>query len=326
MGTPEFAVETLRTLVESGYNVVAVVTQPDKPVGRHGSVLQPSAVKQYAVEQGLPVLQPEKMKDPAFVETLRSYRANLQVVVAFRMLPEVVWAMPELGTFNVHAALLPQYRGAAPINWAVINGETQTGVTTFFLDHDIDTGRIIMKKTFDIPDDADVEYVYDGLMHLGAELCVETLEAIVAADGHPATVSQDNYQLSSQHHTLEERIINCQLKNAPKIFKETCEIQWSKTAKQVYDFVRGLSPVPGAWTTLVAPDGRETVLKIYKARKTERPCLTGSGSIAADGKTLCIGAADEWLEVVELQLAGKKRMAARDFLNGMKDIGAYTVR
>ena len=148
----------------------------------------------------------------------------------------------------------------------------------------------------------------------------------IGEDGHPATVSQDNYQLSSQHHTLEERIINCQLKNAPKIFKETCEIQWSKTAKQVYDFVRGLSPVPGAWTTLVTPDGRETVLKIYKARKTERPCLTGSGSIAADGKTLCIGAADEWLEVVELQLAGKKRMAARDFLNGMKDIGAYTVR
>ena len=194
MGTPEFAVETLQALVEHQYNVVAVVTQPDKPVGRHGSVLQPSAVKQYALSQGLPVLQPEKMKDQEFVETLKSYQANLQVVVAFRMLPEVVWAMPEYGTFNVHAALLPQYRGAAPINWAIINGETQTGVTTFFLDHDIDTGRIILQKTFDIPDTADVEYVYDGLMHLGAEICLETIEAIIASDGHPASIPQDNGQ------------------------------------------------------------------------------------------------------------------------------------
>ena len=184
MGTPEFAVETLKALVEKEYKVVAVVTQPDKPVGRHQTEMQPSEVKKFAQVHGLPVLQPEKMKDPQFVEQLRSYGANLQVVVAFRMLPEVVWAMPEYGTFNVHAALLPQYRGAAPINWAVINGETQTGVTTFFLDHDIDTGRIIMKKTFDIPDEADVEYVYDGLMHLGAEICLETIEAIIAAENH----------------------------------------------------------------------------------------------------------------------------------------------
>lgn len=309
MGTPEFAVETLRALVENGYNVVAVVTQPDKPVGRHGSVLQPSAVKQYAMAQGLPVLQPEKMKNPEFVEALRSYRANLQVVVAFRMLPEVVWAMPEYGTFNVHAALLPQYRGAAPINWAVINGERQTGVTTFFLDHDIDTGRIIMKMPFDIPDEADVEYVYDGLMRLGAKLCLATLELIVAADGHPKTVAQED----------------AELKHAPKIFKETCEIDWTKTAKQVYDFVRGLSPVPGAWTTLVAPDGKETVLKIYKTRKTG---LAGQehGRISIEGKALCISAADELLEIVELQLAGKKRMTARDFLNGMKQIEDYRVK
>jgi methionyl-tRNA formyltransferase len=312
MGTPEFAVETLQALVENGYHVVAVVTQPDKPVGRHGSVLQPSAVKQYAVEQGLPVLQPEKMKDPAFVEQLRSYEANLQVVVAFRMLPEVVWAMPAYGTFNVHAALLPQYRGAAPINWAVINGETETGVTTFLLDHDIDTGRIIMKKPFAIPDDADVEYVYDGLMHLGAQLCLETLEAIVAADGHPETIAQ-------------EEIADSQLKTAPKIFKETCEIDWTKTAKQVYDFVRGLSPVPGAWTTLMAPDGRETVLKIYKTRKTGRQGQ-GIGALSIQDKALCIAAQDEWLEVVELQLAGKKRMLARDFLNGMKNLELYRVK
>ena len=190
MGTPEFAVETLQALVENEYNVVAVVTQPDKPVGRHQTEMQPSEVKKYAVAHGLPVLQPEKMKDPAFIEQLRSYHANLQVVVAFRMLPEVVWAMPAYGTFNVHAALLPQYRGAAPINWAVINGETETGVTTFFLDHDIDTGRIILKKHFPIPDEADVEYVYDGLMHLGAQICLETLDAIIVADGHPYTEEQ----------------------------------------------------------------------------------------------------------------------------------------
>ena len=313
MGTPEFAVETLQALVENEYNVVAVVTQPDKPVGRHGSVLQPSAVKQYAVEHGLPVLQPEKMKDPVFVEQLRSYQANLQVVVAFRMLPEVVWAMPAYGTFNVHAALLPQYRGAAPINWAVINGETQTGVTTFFLDHDIDTGRIILKMPFDIPDEADVEYVYDGLMRLGAQLCLKTLDAIIATDGHPETIAQDSVLDGSA------------IKPAPKIFKETCEITWTNTAKQVYDFVRGLSPVPGAWTTLVAPDGKETVLKIYKTRKTGKKGQ-GSGSIVVDGKTLCISAADELLEVVELQLAGKKRMQARDFLNGMKQIEEYRVK
>ena len=314
MGTPEFAVETLRALVENAYNVVAVVTQPDKPVGRHGSVLQPSAVKQYAVEHGLPVLQPEKMKDPEFVEQLRSYQANLQVVVAFRMLPEVVWAMPEYGTFNVHAALLPQYRGAAPINWAVINGETETGVTTFFLDHDIDTGRIILKKPFAIPDDADVEYVYDGLMHLGAQLCLETLDTIIAADGHPESISQESVLDGSA------------IKLAPKIFKETCEINWMQTAKQVYDFVRGLSPVPGAWTTLVAPDGKETVLKIYKAKKTGTLAGTSTGTVHVEGKSLYISAADEWLELVELQLAGKKRMAARDFLNGMKEIEQYRVK
>ena len=309
MGTPEFAVETLQMLVENEYNVVAVVTQPDKPVGRHGSVLQPSPVKQYSLEHGLPVLQPEKMKDPAFIEQLRSYNANLQVVVAFRMLPEVVWAMPEYGTFNVHAALLPQYRGAAPINWAVINGETMTGVTTFFLDHDIDTGRIIMKKEFPIPDDANVEYVYDGLMHLGADICRETIEAIIAADGHPETVAQDHCQLS---------IVNSQLNTAPKIFKETCQINWNQPAKRVYDIIRGLSPYPGAWTTLVGADGKRMVLKIFKAQKTGRPA-GDLRSIVVEGKHIYISAADELLEIMELQLEGKKRMLAADFLNGMRD-------
>ena len=313
MGTPEFAVETLKALIENDYNVVAVVTQPDRPVGRHGSVLQPSAVKQYALEHQLPVLQPEKMKDPAFLEALRSYRANLQVVVAFRMLPEVVWAMPEYGTFNVHAALLPQYRGAAPINWAVINGETQTGVTTFFLDHDIDTGRIIMKLPFDIPDTADVEYVYDGLMHLGADICLQTLDRIIASDGHPESCPQDTSSVAS-------------LKSAPKIFKETCLIDWTKSAKQVYDFVRGLSPYPGAWTNLFTADGKETVLKIFKTTKTTQSATSAPGTLSFDRKHLYISCSDYLLQIDELQLAGKKRMDATSFLNGMKGLEEASVK
>ena len=313
MGTPEFAVETLKTLVENHYNVVAVVTQPDKAVGRHQTEVQPSEVKKYALSQGLPVLQPEKMKDSAFVEALRSYQADLQVVVAFRMLPEVVWAMPKYGTFNVHAALLPQYRGAAPINWAVINGETRTGVTTFFLDHDIDTGRIIMQKPFDIPDTADVEYVYDGLMHLGAEIAVETIDALIAGDGHVPTIAQDAVALQQD------------LKSAPKIFKETCEIDWHKTAKQVYDFVRGLSPYPGAWTTVVTPEGKETVLKIYKVSRTEQK--NGHvGTTVVIGKVPGIWANDGLLQIDELQMAGKKRMSGRDFLNGNKNFENYIIK
>jgi len=316
MGTPEFAVETLRALVENDYNVVAVVTQPDKPVGRHGSVLQPSEVKKYALAQGLPVLQPEKMKDPAFVEALRSYKANLQVVVAFRMLPEVVWAMPEYGTFNVHAALLPAYRGAAPINWAIINGEKETGVTTFFLDHDIDTGRVIMQKPFAIPEEADVEYVYDGLMHLGATVCLETLERIMAAEGHPESVPQ-------------EQLLNselAQMKTAPKIFKETCEIDWEQSAKRIYNFVRGLSPVPGAWTTLVGPDGKEVVLKIFRTSKTDHITGISPGKIVVAKKSVFVTTADSLLQIEELQLAGKKRMTARDFLNGNKNFEDYIIK
>lgn len=316
MGTPEFAVATLQSLVENHYNVVAVVTQPDKPVGRHGSVLQPSEVKKYAFEKGIPVLQPEKMKDPQFVEQLRNYHANLQVVVAFRMLPEVVWAMPEYGTFNVHAALLPQYRGAAPINWAIINGETQTGVTTFFLDHDVDTGRIIMQKSFDIPVTADVEYVYDGLMNLGADICLKTLEQIIASDGHPDSIPQDKLLTSGQtlHH-------------APKIFKETCEINWHQSAKQVYDFIRGLCPVPAAWTTLCDENGKEMVLKIYKSTVSELSRVAEPGTIVVDSKRLYITAGNgELLQIDELQLAGKKRMSARDFMNGIKNIESYKIK
>lgn len=314
MGTPEFAVETLKALVENDYNVVAVVTQPDKPVGRHQTEMQPSEVKKYALEHNLPVLQPVKMKDPEFVEQLRSYNANLQVVVAFRMLPEVVWDMPEYGTFNVHAALLPQYRGAAPINWAVIHGETQTGVTTFFLDHDIDTGRIIMQKPFDIPEEADVEYVYDGLMYLGAEICLETLDKIIAADGHPESIPQ------------EQMIpVGSELHSAPKIFKETCQINWNQPAKKVYDFIRGLSPYPGAWTTLVSPDGKETVLKIFKTKRTSQKAGV-LGTTAIVERKPCISTADELLMIEELQLAGKKRMNGRDFLNGIKNFENYIIK
>ena len=303
MGTPEFAVASLKALVDGGYNVVAVVTQPDKPVGRHGSVLQPPAVKVYAQSKGLPVLQPEKMKDPDFVAQLRSYNANLQVVVAFRMLPEVVWDMPELGTFNVHAALLPQYRGAAPINWAIINGETTTGVTTFFLDHQIDTGRVILQRRFDISDDANVEQVYDALMSLGAQACIETLDRIVSAGGHPESIPQE--QMTSYSATLH---------TAPKLFKETCQIDWCQPAKRVYDFIRGLSPVPGAWTQ----DASGHIYKMYATSKTEMPSTLPPGSVIAGRKNLYVCCSDMLLEIRQLQPAGKKRMEAADFLNGSR--------
>ena len=314
MGTPEFAVESLKSLVEGGYNVVAVVTQPDKPVGRHQDTLQAPPVKQYALEQGLPVLQPVKMKDPEFVEQLRGFRADLQVVVAFRMLPEVVWAMPRFGTFNVHAALLPQYRGAAPINWAVINGETQTGVTTFFLDHDIDTGRIIMQEPFAIPDDADVEYVYNGLMHLGAGIALKTIDKLIAADGNIDSISQDELVAEQQ-----------ELHHAPKIFKETCRISFCQPAKKVYDFIRGLSPYPGAWTEIQKEGGKAQVLKVFKTTKTGKALAEGVavGSLRVEGKSLLVACADEWLQLDTIQISGKKRMEARDFLNGMRDIEQY---
>ena len=313
MGTPEFAVGTLQALVENHYNVVAVVTQPDKPVGRHQDTLQPSEVKKYALSQGIPVLQPVKMKDPSFVEELRSYRADLQVVVAFRMLPEVVWAMPRFGTFNVHASLLPQYRGAAPINWAIINGETTTGVTTFFLDHEIDTGRIILQKPFAIPDEADVEYVYDGLMQLGAEICLETINQIIDNDGQVKTIAQEQL---SQEEGSEPTVLH----PAPKIFKETCEINWQQSAKQVYDFIRGLSPYPGAWTTLETPDGKRTVLKVFKTAKTSLTTSLETGALKEDNKHLYVAVQGELLELLEIQLTGKKRMSARDFLNGFRNI------
>ncbi len=316
MGTPEFAVETLRRLVDGGYNVVAVITQPDKPVGRHQETLQASAVKQYALSKGLPVLQPVKMKDPVFLAELKSYNADLQIVVAFRILPEEVWAMPRFGTFNVHAALLPQYRGAAPINWAVINGETKTGVTTFFLDRNIDTGRIIMQKTFEIKDDHNVGDVYDGLMYLGAEIAIETVEKIIEGDGNVASLSQE-----------EMVSVDDNLHNAPKIFKETCVINWHNTVKKVYDFIRGLSPYPGAWTNIIAPNGKNSTLKVFKTTKTSIPSDNQKvGSIMVENGKIKVATNDFWLQLDEIQLSGKKKMDAKTFLNGFRDIENYTLK
>ena len=299
MGTPDFAVEPLRRLVEGGYNVVAVVTMPDKAVGRHHDVLQQSPVKQYAVGQGSPVLQPEKLKDEAFLEQLRAFQADLQVVVAFRMLPEVVWAMPRLGTFNLHAALLPQYRGAAPINWAIINGDKETGITTFFLDHDIDTGQVIYRESVPIHEDDDVEAVHDRLMYLGADLVLRTVNDVERGLVKPIPQS--------------ELTVDGPLRPAPKIFKETCQIRWGElTARQVYNFVRGLSPYPAAWTTLEG-----TMLKIYQCKVSAEGKDAISGTIDTDGKSyLRIACREGWVDVLSLQLAGKRRMPVEDFLRG----------
>ena len=325
MGTPEFAVESLKALVEGGYNVVGVVTQPDKPVGRHQETLQPPAVKVYAESVGLPVLQPIKMKDAEFLEQLRALKADLQVVVAFRMLPEVVWSMPRFGTFNVHAALLPQYRGAAPINWAVINGETETGVTTFFLDKDIDTGRIIKRKYFPIPDSANVEYVYDGLMRLGAKLAIETIDLLCekVADDFDA-----DKILSVMNEITEAQEESSDLRHAPKIFKETCEIDWRQKASAIYNFVRGLSPYPGAWSKMVSLDNTaasttKMVLKIFEVAKTEKAVVAEPGTFIVENKKVYVNTNDFLLELKELQLSGKKRMDSRSFLNGFKQVEEY---
>lgn len=325
MGTPEFAVESLKALVEGGYNVVGVVTQPDKPVGRHQETLQPPAVKVYAESVGLPILQTVKMKDIEFLEQLRALKADLQVVVAFRMLPEVVWSMPRFGTFNVHAALLPQYRGAAPINWAVINGETETGVTTFFLDKDIDTGRIIKRKYFPIPDNANVEYVYDGLMRLGAELAIETIDLLCekVADDFDA-----DKILSVMNEITEAQDESSDLRHAPKIFKETCEIDWKQKASAIYNFVRGLSPYPGAWSKMVSLDNTaapatKIVLKIFEVAKTEKAVVAKPGTFIVENKKVYVNTNDFLLELKELQLSGKKRMDSRSFLNGFKQVEEY---
>ena len=305
MGTPEFAVESLKRLVEGGYNIVGVITMPDKPMGRHGSVLQPSPVKQYAVSQGLKVLQPEKLKNEEIVAELRSLNADLQIVVAFRMLPEVVWSMPRLGTFNLHASLLPQYRGAAPINWAVINGDTETGITTFFLKHEIDTGEIIDQVRVPIADTDNVEVVYERLMRLGGDLVLKTVDAIL--EGSVKTIPQ------------EELAQVGELRPAPKIFKETCRIDWTIGVKRIYDFVRGLSPYPAAWTELYQEGTDPVMLKIFETEKLFCEHSLAPGTIVTDCKTYFkIASSDGYVNVLSLQLAGKKRMEINDFLRGYR--------
>jgi methionyl-tRNA formyltransferase len=294
LGTPEFAVASLQKLVESGCNVVAVVTAPDKPQGR-GKQLGTSAVKDYALSVGLPLLQPTNLKSEDFLELLRSYQADLQIVVAFRMLPEVVWNMPRLGTFNLHGSLLPQYRGAAPINWAIINGEKETGVTTFFLQHEIDTGKIIFQEKEPINATDNVGTVYERLMHKGAALVVKTVRAIEAGE----------YPQIEQSDTGE-------LKHAPKIFKEDCEINWNKSAEQVRNFIRGLSPYPAAWTTF-----KELHFKIFEVEIATEESNHLIGFPESDGKHFIrVKTMDKTLEIKELQLQGKKRMKVDEFLRG----------
>jgi len=309
MGTPDFAVESLRALVEGGYHMVGVVTAPDKPVGRHGSVLQPSAVKQYAVSQGLAVLQPEKLKEERFIEALRALQADLQIVVAFRMLPEIVWDMPRFGTFNLHASLLPQYRGAAPINWAIIHGEEETGVTTFFLTHGMDTGRIILQRKLPIAETDDAGVVHDALMKTGAQLVMETVDRLIETDGNMETIPQETLPVSKET-----------LHSAPKIFMETCRIDWCQPVVKVYNFIRGLSPYPGAWTEIINPTGGTAVsLKIFTAEKIEEPHSSPFGIIRTDGKHYVdVTVMGGYIRILSLQLAGKKRMSVKDFLNGTK--------
>lgn len=295
MGTPEFAVAALEALVEGGYNVVGVVTMPDKPVGRHGSVLQASPVKQYAVDKGLKVLQPERLKDESFLGELRALRADLQIVVAFRMLPEVVWSMPPLGTFNAHASLLPKYRGAAPINWAIIRGERETGMTTFMLKHEIDTGDIIQQVRVPIFEGDNAGTLHDRLMTLSASLVTETVDSLI--EGTLVTHPQQDAEAT----------------DAPKIFRETCKIDWNRPTAEVHNFIRGLSPYPGAWTML-----GDKVLKIFES--TPHPGEhEAPGTLYSDGRSVLeFSAADGVIRVKTLQMEGKKRMSTEDFLRGTK--------
>lgn len=296
MGTPEFAVASLQALVESGCQVVAAVTAPDKPSGR-GLKVNMSPVKEYALQKNIPVLQPERLKAKSFIEELKSFQADLQVVVAFRMLPEVVWNMPRLGTFNLHASLLPQYRGAAPINWAVINGESETGVTTFFLQHAIDTGNIIFQEKEPIGYDDNVGVVYEKLMKTGANLVVKTVEAI----------EKGNYPSIGQNNSLD-------LKEAPKIFRETCEIKWNQPAEQIRNLIRGLAPYPAAWTTI---NGKSA--KIFQASVIGDNDDTPAGTINTDNKRFFhVKTADRWLSLEEIQIEGKKKMKADELLRGFK--------
>lgn len=305
LGTPDFAVESLRRMLDDGCNVVGVVTMPDKPAGR-GKQLRPSAVKEFAVSRGLKVMQPERLKDPAFVDELRALRADLFVVIAFRMLPEVVWQMPPLGTFNLHASLLPRYRGAAPINWAVINGDTRTGVTTFFLKHEIDTGDIIDREAIDIAPDDNAGTIHDRLMLLGADLVARTIDRIV--DGSLQPIPQDR---------LDDGV---EPAPAPKIFKDTCHIDWQRPAIDIHNLVRGLSPYPAAWSDLTADGQAHGTMKIFTTALTDTPSTDTPGTvhISPDRRSMSVDTATVRLQLLSVQAPGKRRMDVSDFLRGCR--------
>jgi methionyl-tRNA formyltransferase len=314
MGTPDFAVESLKALVENGYNVVGVITAPDKPAGR-GRQLSESAVKQYAIQQSLRVLQPEKLKNPEFIAELESLKADLQIVVAFRMLPEIVWSMPPMGTFNLHGSLLPQYRGAAPLNWAVINGETETGVTTFLLSHEIDTGRIMFQEKIEIAENDTVGDLHDRLMVIGASLVVKTVDALAVG----------NVEAIDQEHLIDNPE---KIKHAPKIFKDDCRIDWTKDTESVRNLIRGLSPYPAAWTELKHSIKEEVLTaKIFAATRDNSSLSAAPGTLHTDGKKfLKIACPDGWLSITDIQLSGKKRMKTDELLRGFHDLGDWQVK
>ena len=300
MGTPEFAVASLDILIQNHYDVVAVVTVPDKPAGR-GQQLQQSAVKKYAVEKGLTVLQPEKLKDEQFIAELKKLNADLQLVVAFRMLPELVWNMPPLGTYNLHGSLLPKYRGAAPINWAIINGETESGVTTFKLKHEIDTGNMLFQAKTPITPTTTAGELHDSLMHIGADLILKTVEAIESG----------NYELKPQNDT--------EIIHAPKLFKETCKINWDQSAEKINNLIRGLSPYPAAFTEYIDKKNQTIGIKLYKAEVEINSHQLPFGTVVSDFKTsLKVACGNGFVSINELQMAGKKRMHIDEFLRGFK--------
>ncbi len=306
MGTPDFAVPSLQILIEKNYNVVGVITAPDKPAGR-GHKIQQSPVKKYAVEKGLNVLQPTNLKSEEFIQELKALNANLQVVVAFRMLPEVIWKMPALGTFNLHGSLLPQYRGAAPINWAVINGDAESGVTTFFINETIDTGKIILQEKIKLSPDTTAGELHDQLMELGKKLVLDTVYRI----------QTNNLSLLNQKDLLIK-----ELKPAPKIFKADCKIDWTKNTQSVYNLIRGLSPYPAAWTS-ITKDGEEILVKIFSAEISDKHL--SPGEMESDNKTyLYIGCHDGALKITQLQLAGKNRMKTEELLKGFNSSGYRT--
>lgn len=309
MGTPEFASTSLKRLVAEGYNVVAVVTTPDKPAGR-GQKMHESDVKVVAKELGLPILQPEKLRDEAFIEALRALNPDLGIVIAFRMLPEVVWALPKMGTFNLHASLLPEYRGAAPINWAIINGDKRTGVTTFLLNHEIDKGAIIGQEGVDILPEDNIGTLYDKLMMIGSGLVVDTVERIAAGDINPVD------QMGVDEATLRP---------APKIFKEDGRIDWSRNAEDIHNLVRGLSPYPAAWSPIFKTGEECGSVKIFTTRIEHFAMKVTPGTVRTDGRTeLAVAAADGWVYIDELQLAGKRRMTTRELLLGWRDASEVT--